>query len=169
MRNQQLASRGPWGRLALGVCLAGVVSVLGLAGRADAQKGQGSFLTQASERLAGMINKSNGAGYMLANNKFSIGGGWLKQGKEWVSLFTINLEEGKDYRFLAAGDNDAMDVDLQVVDPAMTVVAKDTKRDATAEVDYKPAKTLRYLVQVRVFESRNNLPSLTLATVMVKK
>ena len=165
MRNKGLSVWRLSRPFAVSACLTGLLLMLGSS--ADAQ--QGAYVTQASTRLAGLIDKGNKAGYRLSNNKFSLGGGWLKQGPAWVSLYTLTLDAGKDYRFLAAGDDDATDVDLQVLDPAMNVVAKDIARAKTAVVDYRPAKTLKYLVQVRVFESVGNRDSMTIATVMVKK
>jgi len=157
--------------LGVGIFLMGLLALRGASDNAYAQ--QGKYYTQAASRLAMLIDKANGDGYRLATNKFSSGGGWLNQGTEWVSLFTINLEAGKKYRFLAAGDEDARDVDLRVMDPAKTEVAKDVATDKTAEVDYTPKTSLRYLVQVRVYDSRagkkGKVPSYTLATVMVGK
>jgi hypothetical protein len=142
--------------------------MLAAAGPASAQQGQGKFITQASERLAKLVGEANGEGYKLASNKFSVGGGWLKQSSEWMTLYTINLEKGKNYRILAAGDNDARDVDVQLLDPNDKVMASDTKTDPEAVVDFRPKVSQRYQVRVRLFASRNDLPSLTLAIVMVK-
>jgi hypothetical protein len=167
--DQRLSRRRLYRLLPVGVCLAGIIALLG-AGSVTAQQGQ--YVTQAAKRLSELIDRGNGAGYKLTTNKFSMGGGWLAQSKDWTSLFTLTLEAGKQYRLLAAGDNDAMDVDLQLLDPAMNVVARDVKFDPTAEVDYTPAKTLKYTMQVRVFKSRmgakGQVPSFTIATVMSK-
>jgi hypothetical protein len=154
--------------LAVSICLTGLLMLLGPS--ADAQQGQ--YVTQAAKRLAGLIDAGNAKGFRLATNKFSIGGGWLNQSTDWTALFTINLEAGKKYRFLGAGDDDAEDVDVRVMDPAGTQVAIDASVAKTAQVDYTPGKTLRYTVQARVFRSRAGgggkmVPSLTLATVMV--
>jgi len=157
--------------LCAGLYLAGLLALLGLNENAQAQ--QGKYFTQASTRLSTLIDKANGDGFKLDTNKFSSGGGWLNQGTAWVSLFTINLEAGKKYRLLAAGDDDARDVDLRVMDPAKTEVAKDVATAKTAEVDYTPKTTLKYLVQVRVYDSlmgkKGKVPSYTLATVMVER
>jgi len=152
-----------------GICLA---MLLIATENANAQQGQ--YVTQAATRLGKLIDKGNSEGFRLAANKFSLGGGWLAQGTEYVSLFTINLEAGKKYRFLAAGDDDARDVDIRVMDPSKNVVAEEAKTDATAEVDFTPKTSLRYLVQVRVFKSRaggsgKQVPAFTIGTVMVGK
>jgi len=156
--------------IGLTVCLAAVGLLVGAGNRAAAQVGQGKYLEQAGEKLARLVNKANEDGYRLASNKFSLGGSWLNQSKsDWVKLFTINMEAGKKYRLLAAGDKDAEDVDLRVTDMEGNVLKKDTARAATAEVDFTPKKTQRYMVELRLYASTNNRPSLTIATVMVRK
>jgi hypothetical protein len=170
MNKQGLSVAGLRGRVVLGACLAGMAILLASASEAGAQKGQGQYVTQASQRLAGLISKANDDGYKLANNKFSLGGGWLKQGKEWVNLFTITLDQGKEYRILAAGDNDAMDVDVQVVDPdnINNALASDTARSSEAVVNFRPNNSKRYLVRVRLYASQENRPAVCLGIVMGK-
>jgi len=168
MKHQGLSLRGLCGRFTLLVCLVSLLALLLGSGSSTAGQGQGKFLSQASERLAGLIGKANSDGYQLANNKFAIGGGWLKQGKEWGPLYTITLEKGKSYRVLAAGDNDAQDVDVQILDPNDKEMAVDTAKAAEASVDFSPKVTQKYLVRVRVYASQNNRPSLCLGVVMVK-
>src|ERR1700686_3957271 len=101
-------------KLLCGLCLA-MAAVLATEGRVSAQ--QGIFVSQASARLSKLVDKGNEDGYSLQNDSFSIGGGWLKQSQtKWVGLYTVQLTEGKKYRFLASGDNDAKDVDLRLKD-----------------------------------------------------
>ena len=86
-----------------GVFLACVV-LTPASNRATAQEGQGKYLTEASAALIKLVNASNKQGYKLPDNAFSVGGGWLKQGaNNWVGLFTVELQAGRQYRFLAAG------------------------------------------------------------------
>jgi hypothetical protein len=151
----------------IGVCLVSLGVLLATGSRADAQKGQGKYVTQTAERLARLVNEANGDGYKLANNKFSIGGGWLKQGKEFVALYTIPMEEGRKYRVIAAGDNDATDVDVEVLDAkTKDVLKKDVKTDPEAVVDFTAPGSGRYLVRVRVYASRNDVPCVCMAIVM---
>jgi len=154
--------------LGVGICLTGLLLLLGTT--ADAQ--QGKYVEQAGKRLVKLIDDANGQGFRLATNKFSIGGGWLNQSTDWMPLFKIKLEAGKKYRFLGAGDDDAMDVDVRVMDPAGTQVAVDGSLAKTASVDWTATKSLAYTVEARVFKSRagasgKQVPSFTLATVMV--
>jgi hypothetical protein len=145
-----------------------VALVLAVAGPAGAQEGQGKYVTQASNRLTGLIEQANKDGFKLSNNKLSIGGGWLKQGSEWVTLFPVILEKGKAYRFLAAGDDDAMDVDLQIIDANGAELKADTKSDPQAVVDFTPTSTQQCQVRVRVFASRENVPCVCLGLVLTK-
>ena len=154
----------------LGVFLASVLTMLAAENRAIAQAGQGVYITQASARLTKLVDAANKGGYSLQDNSFSIGGGWLKQSQTtWVPLFTVPLTEGTTYRFLAAGDNDAKDVDLEVQDKDGKTVAVDVKTDPEAIVDFTPTTTGTYVVRIRLYDSDRNQPCVCLAVVMTKK
>ncbi len=159
------------GQFVLGACLASLLMLVGAHNRAAAQDGQGKYITESTVRLIKLVNAANKAGYALQDNSFSIGGGWLKQGKDnWVGLYTVQLTAGKSYRFLAAGDADAKDVDLQIVDAkdVNKVFKEDVDTAANAVVDFTPETTGRYLVRIRLYDSANNLPCVCLSTVMAK-
>ena len=166
MMNQWLSFRG---RFALAMCLAGLMTVLVSENRASAQEGQGRYVTEAAARLTKLIDASNKGGFVLQNNSFSIGGGWLKQSQTaWVPLFTVPLVEGKTYRFLAAGDVDAKDVDLEVQDANGKSVAIDTRTDPEAVVDFTPTTSGNYVVRIRLYDSDRNQPCVCLAVMMTK-
>jgi len=167
MTNLKLSWRA---RFVLGACLASLLSLVAAGNTADAQGGQGKYVAEASQRLVGLINKANGDGFSLADDRFSIGGGWLKQGAgNWVSLYTIQLTAGKQYRFLAAGDNDATDVDVEIQDLNGKTLKADTGTAPEAIVDFTPKTSGRYLVRVRLFASRNGVPCVCLAIAMHRK
>ena len=156
------------GRFALVVCLASVMTVFVSENRASAQ--QGKYVTEAAARLTKLVDTSNKAGYTLNDNTFSIGGGWLKQSKkDWIPLYTIPLTAGKSYRFIAAGDADAKDVDLEILDANNKIVAQDAETDPWAAVDFTPKVSGVYLVRIRLYASDNNDPCVCLAVVMTKK
>jgi hypothetical protein len=135
---------------------------------------QGKYVNSASARLVKLVDKSNEQGFQLTNDGFSIGGGWLKQGAQnWVPLFTVNLQAGKEYRFLAVGDMDAKDVDLQLIkgDTAVlhpVIVAQDTATAPESVVTYRATTTGRYTVRLRLFASNDNYPSVCIAIMMVR-
>jgi hypothetical protein len=146
-----------------------LAALLAGSGSAFAQEKQGPFVAQASKRLTNLVSKANDEGYKLQDNKLSIGGGWIKQGNDnWVTLYSIVLEKGTAYRFLAAGDDDARDVDVQVVDGNGKVVASDTKNDPDAVVDFTPPASQQFQVRVRLYASRDNVPCVCLGIVMSK-
>jgi hypothetical protein len=163
---QQWLSR----KIMLGIGLASLVAVFGVESRASAQEeSQGKYITEATVRLTKLVAKANKDGYKLQDNTFSIGGGWLKQSTEvWVPLYTVQLEAGKKYRFLAAGDADAKDVDIEVQDAKGKTVASDTADDAEATVEYSPTAAGRYIVRIRLYASDKNLPCVCLGLVMSK-
>jgi len=155
-------------RSALAACLVSVIAVLAGEGRAVAQ--QGAYITQASARLTKLVDTSNKQGFLLENNSFSIGGGWLKQSQTaWIPIYSIKLNAGKTYRFLAAGDNDARDVDLDILDSNNNVVAKDDDTAAEAAVQFTPGVTGIYRVRLRLYASDNNVDCVCLGIMMVKK
>jgi hypothetical protein len=168
MKSHGLSRRGLCTGAAL-ICLASLLVVLAGVGRATAQEGQGKYITEATVSLIKLVNQANTAGYKLQDNSFSLGGGWLKQGTEsWVPLYTITLEKGKEYRFLAAGDHDAKDVDLQVLDAGGKVVAEDAGTEPQAVVNFRPEQTQKYSVRIRLYASVDNLPCMCLGVVTSK-
>ena len=157
-------------RFTLGISAAILIAFVASANQAGAQGKQGPYVTEAAARLSKLINDGNEDGYTLANNSFSIGGGWLKQSKkDWIPLFTVPLQAGKTYRFIAAGDKDAKDVDIEILDANNKVVAKDALADPTATVDYKCKTTGDHTVRIRLYASDENVPCVCLAIMMTKK
>jgi hypothetical protein len=153
----------------VGVCLAACIAMLGANQRASAQQGQGKYITEASAALIKLIDVSNTQGFVLENDLFSLGGGWLRQSQaNWIPLYNINLQGGKQYRFLAAGDADTIDLDIQVLDAAGRVVAEDVGTESNAIVAFNPRVDGKYTVRLRLYASKNNLPCMTLAVVMAK-
>ena len=145
--------------------LAGMLTILD-SRPANAQ--QGKYITEATVRLSKLVDAANKAGYSLQDNSFSIGGGWIQQSRDrWVAIFTVELQEGTKYRFLAAGDVDAQDVDIEVAQVGTNkIVARDVAEDPVATVDFTPQSTGRHVVRVRLYASANNVPCVCLAIVM---
>ena len=75
-----------------------------------------------------------------------------------MPLFTLTLQAGRKYRFLAAGDADAKDVDLDIQDLNGKTLKADVGTEPEAVVNFTPAVTAKYLVRVRLFDSDKNLP-----------
>jgi hypothetical protein len=148
------------------VAVAVSLTVLFTGGTASAQ--QGKYVTQAATRIGQLVDTANGAGYKLYDNTFSIGGGWLKQSAStWVALYTITMEEGKQYRVVAAGDDDATDVDVEIQLNGATKKA-DTSTAPTATVDFTPSESGRYLIRVRLYTSTGSRPAVCMAVVLKK-
>jgi hypothetical protein len=151
------------------ILLASLLSPLGLPSGAAAQEGQGQYLKEASGRLARLIGAANKQGYILKDKTLSLGGGWLTRSNDWLPLYKVKLEEGKKYRFLAAGDADAEEVDLKVVNADGKVVAQNVNTDPEAVVDFTPGATGQYAVRIRLYASMRNVPCVCVAIVMTKK
>jgi hypothetical protein len=127
---------------------------------------QGPYITQATQRLTRLIDVANQEGYILTDDAFSIGGGWIKKGPEWVTLYTVPLQAGKNYPVVAAGDNDARDVDVQILDANGNVVASDVATDADAVVTYRAGSNQRYSVRLRLYASDQDLPCVCLGILL---
>jgi hypothetical protein len=151
---------------ALGVCLVSVLAVLGSANRASAQIKQGKYITQASARLAELVDAGNKAGYSLHNNAFTLGGGWLKKSEEWVVSYPVEFTAGKKYRLVAAGDDDAKHLDLRILDSKGNQVAIDDEKTVDAVINYSPKVTGKYTVQMRLHDSRNDNACVCVCAVM---
>jgi len=160
------------GRLALGGLLITLLALLAPGHEATAQQGQGQgqYLTEAAARLSKLIARANQDGFTLTDNNFSIGGGWLKQSQtNWVPLYTLTLQAGKKYRFIASGDADARDVDLEVQDLNGKRFAADEGTEPDAVVNFTPTVTQKYLVRVRLYDSDKQLPCVCIAVVLQAK
>ena len=167
MTNQGMFPKVRRGRV-VAALLAGVATLLLSGGTASAQQeSQGKYVTEAAQRLGQAVAQANRDGYKFTDDNFSIGGGWLRQGENnWVALFRVRLDRGVAYRIVAAGELDARDVDVQILDPNDKVMVADTATDPNATVNFVPNATQQYLVRVRLYASDQNLPCLCLAVVM---
>ena len=147
--------------------VAAIAILLTTVNQGDAQ--QGKYVNSCSARLVKLVDQGNKDGYNLQTDGFSIGGGWLKQGKDnWVTLVTTTLKSGQQYRLVAAGDMDAKDVDIQILNADGTVVASDTLTEPTATVNYTPGLTARYTIRIRLYASINSEPCVCMCILMTK-
>jgi hypothetical protein len=76
--------------------------------------------------------------------------GFVKRGKS-VSIVK-DLDEDKSYMFVAAGDDDVTDVDIQVLRNGK-VVAEDTMDDNEPYVKFTPSSSAEYTVKVILYEA----------------
>lgn len=147
------------------ICIFAVALILVAATQTHAQ--QGKYVNSSAARLVKMIDAANDNGYKLQSDGFSVGGAWLKQGKDhWVPVFTKTFKRGTNYRLIAVGDMDARDVDIQVLDSTGRVVASDTATSPEAIVNFTPTENGNYTIRLRLYASKNNVPSMCLAIVM---
>jgi hypothetical protein len=143
-----------------------VAAVLGgslmSAGPVAAQQDVATYGKEAMDDLVGLLRKAAKDGYSMEASTSTMFGGWLprgrKQGNErWVPMLTLrNLDPNKQYRIIASGDNDTIDLDLRILDPTGKVVAQDVTIFRDAEVTFRPARQQDYVIELRLFESRDN-------------
>jgi hypothetical protein len=133
-------------------------------------RGDGTYFAQASTRLVNLINQAKKDGYDFQDNQFSLGGGWLEHDPStFVPLFQVYLKAGVQYRLLAAGSNDAKDVDLHLTSPDGKIVyAKDEGTEPEAHVNFTPKIDGLYIVRLRLYDSKDQKHCVCVTLLMQK-
>lgn len=153
-----------------GVSCVCVLAVLATTAGTAYSQGPGKYVKDASDRLGAMLDKAAKEGYSFPQNVFGFGGAFLKKDTNaWVPVYTVQLMEGRTYIFLAAGDNDTKDLDLEIQDSSGKSVAADTDTAAQATVTFTPSVSGRYTVRMRLYDSVDGVGCYCIAAVMVKK
>ena len=80
--------------------------------------------------------------------------GLMKRGT-W-KVYPVTLYQGNYYKLIAAGCEDAYDVDLVVLDANKNIVGEDTDNAPLAAVDVVPNKTGTFLIAVKMYKSTPN-------------
>jgi hypothetical protein len=145
------------------LAVAAVVVGLLCAGQAAAQGSVATYTKEAMDDLIPLLNKASKDGFTMEPRTTTIFGGWLPKGSKtgneaWIPVLTLkSLDPNKQYRIVASGDNDTVDLDLRIVDPSNgKVVAQDTTVLRDAEVTFRPARQQDYVIQLRLYDSRDN-------------
>jgi len=133
-------------------------------------KATGNFMAQAVVRVtdnADKINKGRvnaGLGTYGYNEGISILGGWVNPNSS-LSL-TTDLKANVNYLFLADGDFDAADVDLEILDANGFAVASDLRANREAEVYFTPQVNGKYTLRMTLARSMNNVPCVCAAVIL---
>ena len=98
------------------------------------------------------------------DNQWSLFGGVLETGKE-AALTNINMGSGKRI-LVAAGDGNAQNVDLFLLNSGGAVLEKDIEPDASPIFEYKTSGSSTY--GVRVKNTRSKGPSMIIATILAE-
>jgi hypothetical protein len=153
-------------KLVAAVALALACWLFGTLPTAQAQgKKTTPFIVDSFERATDLADKADRAGYGLAAG-ISVMGCWLDEGKD--IFFTRQLIGGLTYRFIASGDRDAQDVDIEVRDANGKSVASDFRLDRDGDLIFTPTVTANYSIRMVLTRSRNRLPCVCTAVVMEK-
>ncbi|MEZ6104844.1 MAG: hypothetical protein R3B96_01690 [Pirellulaceae bacterium] len=67
---------------------------------------------------------------------------------------TRRFEKGIEYAIVAGGDEDASDIDVEILDSKGNVVIKDDSEDRLGVIEWTPTTTGEYRVRVKLFEAR---------------
>ncbi len=112
----------------------------------------GKYMKQAMDRivlnsgLVGLVVEN--VGYMPG---ISIMGSLFDVGEEisWSAEF----QAGTSYLIMAAGDDDATDVDLTISDSKGNTIQEDTQTDANPLLEFTPTKTAYYRITVKLYDA----------------
>jgi len=99
--------------------------------------GEGTYLVQSITRvtdLAAVTNSVRGYGY---NDGICIFAAWAGVGQSVIMGSPLNADT--DYVFLAAGDDDARIIGLEIINPFGNMVAWDRRDNPSAMVTFRPA------------------------------
>ncbi len=99
----------------------------------------------AADRYMGV---DNGYGYAP---QISLVGTYMHQGDSYPML--KNLERNGNYVIIAAGDEDATDVDVRVLDPNGRVVQEDRLVDSIAVIEFNVRRAGQYRIEVDLYEA----------------
>jgi hypothetical protein len=149
--------------------LASAAGLLAAVGPVAAQPGPDRRFTEAAARLAKLVHQADQQGFKYLDEGVSLGGALLKPGKEYVNLFTVQLEAGERYLVLAVGNGDATDVDVQLVDEKGKTVSSVNLLPSHDEILLTPKKSQKYQVRVRLYHSHQEAACVCLAAVLVKR
>jgi len=122
------------------------------------------YMGEAAVALSRLMGQAEDDGFRLEKS-MTLAGGWIDKGERWTSLYQVVLQEGSLYRFMAAGDADATDVDIRLTDPDGNVMVADEAVARTAGVNFRSKRSIYYTVQIRVYGSLNNVPCVCLTAV----
>jgi hypothetical protein len=113
----------------------------------------GKFMTQAIGKImASARNVTQKTQFGLDDGSSCFMGALLKVGKQAES--TIPLKGGFEYAFVGGGDDDAVDLDLYLVDPEGKIIARDVDDDPTPVVVFKAPADGQYRILLKLAESR---------------
>ncbi len=111
----------------------------------------GKFMTQAIGEMldaADLLNRKIGYGYADG----ACMAGVLLYPKKTYAM-NRRFEKGVEYAIVAGGDEDASDVDVEILDERGNVVAKDDREDRMAVIEWTPETTGTYVIRVKLFDA----------------
>jgi hypothetical protein len=109
----------------------------------------GIYMTQALGKImASARNVTQKSRFGLDDGGTCFMGALLKVGKQVET--TIPLKAGTEYAFIGGGDDDAIDLDLYLVNPEGKIVERDIDEDATPVVTFKAPADGKYRVLLKL-------------------
>ncbi len=114
----------------------------------------GKYLDQAMTRVISSVRKvTDKTAYGLDDQSSCFIGAYLEEGKS-VGAATIPLTGGTEYAFIAGGDDDVNDLDIELRDADGDVVAKDVENDSNPVVVFTPKEDGKYKVVMKLVSTK---------------
>lgn len=144
------------------------IAVLVLIGSAALVRSQGqtsaNFLQQAFVRVTDSAAGAAKLGNFGYQEGISVLGAWVKHRDSCD--FSIPLSKGVNYLFVAGGDNDAQDLDLDILDGAGNKLAGENRVAPETMVTFAPPADGFYVMRLTLQRSRKNFPCVCVACVL---
>lgn len=137
------------------------LSLMWVANRAPAQNfdtDTAKYMMQAMVNLDVMVKAENKRGYQFARNSLVIGGVWMDKDRKYSTVLRFNAQPRKEYVIVTAGDNDTIDLDLQVMDENDNQIVADGRTNPTARVLFTVTRPREVFVRLRLYDSKEGVP-----------
>lgn len=139
--------------------LAGAIATVGAQGESSA-----NFLNQAFVRVTDSASAAAKLGNFGYDEGVSILGAWVHC-RDNV-MYYVPLTRGVNYMFVAGGDNDAQDIDLEIQDDKGRVVAVDNRVAADAMATLAAPSTGWFTLKLTLAKSRKDFPCVCVVAIL---
>ncbi|HRI78935.1 MAG TPA: hypothetical protein PLR06_05305, partial [Cyclobacteriaceae bacterium] len=110
---------------------------------------EGKFMLQALEAVLENATASTQLTSFGYTDGICFMGGWIDD--SGYCSWETKLVAGTSYQFWGGGDEDAVDLDLFVLDKSGTILAKDKDADNSPLVSFTPTTTANYVIKLSLF------------------
>ncbi len=133
------------------VMLAAFIAMLSSGLKASAEWTPGYYMAQSLDTCFNAADRFLGETEYGYAPQISLVGTYMSQGDVYPML--KNFERNGNYVIIAAGDEDATDVDIRVLDGNGNVLAEDMETDSLAVIEFNVDRDGQYRIEAELFEA----------------